>query len=86
MAEEMYAERVVELEPGDRLMLFTDGVADCRDDRGELFGTNRLRDLMPSLAGGTATQVADGYVKALNDYRGDTKPVDDMTLVVAEIR
>ena len=86
MAEEMYAERVVDLEPGDRLVLFTDGVADCRDDRGESFGVERVRDLLPSLAGGTATQIGDGYVKELSEYRGDTKPVDDMTLVVAEIR
>ena len=86
MAEEMYTERVVDLEPGDRLVLFTDGVADCRDDRGESFGVDRVRDLLPSLAGGTAGQISDGYEKALSDYRGDTKPIDDMTLVVAEIR
>lgn len=86
MAEEIYNERVVELQSGDRLVLFTDGVADCRDDRGETYGHDRLRDLLPSLATGTATQIAEGYVKELTTFRGDTKPVDDMTLVVAEIR
>jgi sigma-B regulation protein RsbU (phosphoserine phosphatase) len=86
MAEEMYVERVVDLEPGDRLVLFTDGVADCRDERGETFGHDRVRDLLPSLAKGTAAQVTEGYVKELNRFRGDAKRVDDMTLVVAEIR
>lgn len=86
MAEEVYAERVVELLPGDRLVLFTDGVADCLDDRGETYGHERLRDLLPSLAVGTAAQIADGYMKELTAFRGDAKPVDDMTLVVAEIR
>ena len=68
------------------MCLFTDGVADCRDERGATFGHDRVRDLLPELAAGTATQIADGYVKALSEFRGQTKPVDDMTLVVAEIR
>jgi phosphoserine phosphatase RsbU/P len=86
MAEEVYAERVVDLEPGDRLVLFTDGVADCRDDRGATFGHERVRELLPALAKGTAAQIADGYARELSQFRGETKPVDDMTLVVAEIR
>jgi serine phosphatase RsbU (regulator of sigma subunit) len=86
MAEEVYAERVVDLEPGDRLVLFTDGVADCRDERGETFGHERVRELLPSLATGAAAQVTEGYVRELNQFRGEAKPVDDMTLVVAEIR
>jgi sigma-B regulation protein RsbU (phosphoserine phosphatase) len=86
MAEEVYVERQVDLEPGDRLVLFTDGVADCRDERGETYGTDRVRELLPSLAGRTATQITEGYVAELTRFRGDAKPVDDMTLVVAEVR
>jgi sigma-B regulation protein RsbU (phosphoserine phosphatase) len=86
MAEEVYVEREVDLEPGDRLCLFTDGVADCRDDRGETYGNERVRDLLASLAAGTAAQITEGYVAELTRYRGETKPVDDMTLVVADMR
>jgi serine phosphatase RsbU (regulator of sigma subunit) len=86
MAEEVYAERVVDLEPGDRLVLFTDGVADCRDERGETFGHERVRDQLPSMAKGTAGQITEGYVKELNRFGGEAKAVDDVTLVVAEIR
>jgi len=86
MADEMYNEREVDLEPGDRLCLFTDGVADCRDDRGETFGVERVRELLPKHAGGTATEITDAYVTELKQFRGTTSPVDDMTLVVGEIR
>jgi sigma-B regulation protein RsbU (phosphoserine phosphatase) len=86
MPEEVYTERVVELEPGDRLVLFTDGVADCRDELGETFGQDRVRDLLPNLAAGTASQITEGYVRELNAFRGTAKPQDDETLVVAEMR
>jgi serine phosphatase RsbU (regulator of sigma subunit) len=86
MPEEVYRECVVELEPGDRLVLFTDGVADCRDELGETFGHDRVRGVLPKLATGAASQIADGYVRELGAFRGAAKPQDDMTLVVAEIR
>jgi phosphoserine phosphatase RsbU/P len=86
MAEEVYRESVVELEPGDRLVMFTDGVADCRDELGETFGNDRVRELLPKLASGTASQIAEGYVRELTAFQGTAKPQDDVTLVVAEIR
>jgi phosphoserine phosphatase RsbU/P len=86
MPEEVYAERTVDLEPGDRLCLFTDGVVDCRDERGETFGQERLRDLLPQYAGRPVAALTDALADELSRFRGAAKPLDDMTLVVAEIR
>lgn len=86
MPEEMYAERTVDLEPGDRLCLFTDGVADCRDERGETFGHDRLRRLLPEVANQPAAAMTEAVVGELTRFRGAAKPVDDMTLLLAEIR
>ena len=86
MPDEMYTEREVDLEPGDRLCLFTDGVADCRDERGAAFGVERVRELLPAYARGSATAITDAYVEELKQFRGATNPVDDMTLLVGEIR
>jgi sigma-B regulation protein RsbU (phosphoserine phosphatase) len=86
MPEEVYLERSVELEPGDRLCLFTDGVADCRDERGETFGPERIQKSLKECATGTAAQIAANLVNELKRFRGTARPVDDVTLVIAEIR
>jgi sigma-B regulation protein RsbU (phosphoserine phosphatase) len=86
MPEEVYSERSVELEPGDRLVFYTDGVADCRDERGETFGAERIREALAKLSAGNAMQITKGLVEQVRAFRGSARPVDDMTLVVAEIR
>jgi sigma-B regulation protein RsbU (phosphoserine phosphatase) len=86
MPGEMYTEQAVDLEPGDRLCLFTDGVADCRDDRGATFGNDRVVQLLPTYATGTAAAIIQGYVAELTHFRGTASAVDDMTIVAGEIR
>jgi len=86
MPDEVYAERAVELEAGDRLCLFTDGVADCRDERGATFGHDRVGELLGTLAQKRAAAITEAYQRELTEFRGAAKPVDDMTLVVAEVR
>jgi phosphoserine phosphatase RsbU/P len=84
--DERYAEKTIPLAPGDRLVFFTDGVADCRDERGETFGTDRVGASLARLADKPAAGVIDGIVDGLKQFRGTARPVDDMTLVAAEIR
>jgi phosphoserine phosphatase RsbU/P len=86
MPEEVYTEKAIDLGPGDRLCLFTDGVADCRDERGETLGIERLKELFPRFANGTAAGITEAFVNALSEYRGSAKQVDDITLLIAEIR
>lgn len=86
MPDEVFVERSVELEPGDRICLFTDGVPDCRDEQGATFGHDRLQSLFVQQAANGASQITEGMVDGLKQFRGSAKPVDDVTLVVAEIR
>lgn len=86
MPDEVYVERTVDLEPGDRLCLFTDGVTDCRDDRGETLGHQRLVEILQANATRPAADVTNGIVEEIKRFCGATKPTDDMTLVVAEIK
>jgi sigma-B regulation protein RsbU (phosphoserine phosphatase) len=78
-----YEERSVELDPGDLLLLYTDGVLDARDALGNAFGKERLEALLLRHRGGTATQVVDALGQAVHAFAGDVAPYDDVTILVA---
>lgn len=70
------------LDPGDLLVLFTDGVAEAVDPQGRDFGFERVRQ---GVAGGGAAQtVHDALLHAFESHRGGAPLTDDVTLVVLE--
>ncbi|HEU5418089.1 MAG TPA: PP2C family protein-serine/threonine phosphatase, partial [Streptosporangiaceae bacterium] len=70
----------LELEPGDTLLLYSDGVADARNPEAGYFG-DRLADELASLAGEPAAVVAAGIRRQVLDFCAD-QVRDDMTLLV----
>lgn len=85
--EEVYREKEVELEPGDRLCFFTDGVPDARNERGESFGTDWISEFLAHLpADEEARTWTDRTVQQLTEFRAGTRPIDDMTLVMAKVK
>ncbi|MBP6179114.1 MAG: SpoIIE family protein phosphatase [Anaerolineales bacterium] len=74
-------ERTVTLPPGSTLLLFTDGLTDCRDSLGEPFGLERIKKTFSELSNATAQQVCDHMLKTLVEYQDGSKQDDDVTLV-----
>lgn len=62
----------VSLEPGDGVLLYTDGVVDARNLDGEYFGVERLRDLLARehLAGGAPQEVVRRLVRSALEHAG----------------
>jgi serine phosphatase RsbU (regulator of sigma subunit) len=85
MAGEMYRERVVELQPGDRVCFFTDGVVEAHDERGEAFGVGRLTEAFRANGTVAAPELAERLMAAQREFRGAAKLTDDVTLVVMEV-
>jgi serine phosphatase RsbU (regulator of sigma subunit) len=76
-----------QLEPGDYLLLYTDGVVEARSPTGELFGVPRLIDLMVRnlAAGFPASETMRRAVAALLEHQA-TELVDDATMLLAQWR
>jgi sigma-B regulation protein RsbU (phosphoserine phosphatase) len=71
------------LRPGDSLILFTDGVTEARGkaDR-ELYGDDRLREVVAALGARSAAQAADAIQQAVLAYSGGEASDDMVTLVL----
>ena len=52
---------------------------------GELFGKDRMQEVIRSAASGTAAQIVEALVASLVAFRGDRQPVDDVTFVIIKV-
>jgi len=76
----LLTDHVVRFEPGDRLLLYTDGVTETFGAAGEMFGVERL-DAALRRAHGTPQATIDAVLADLRDFSGGAPPADDRTLV-----
>lgn len=77
----VYRQTAVQLEPGDLLLLYTDGVNESRDDTGAQLGIDRLLEIADGLPDGSAAAAGEALLEALARFRGGTPPADDETVV-----
>ena len=85
MEDTVYEEQVCHsFEPGQVFVLGTDGVWEMPNSAGEQFGKQRLREAIQAASDGSAEQIAQAIRDALARFRGDAKPVDDVTFVVVK--
>jgi sigma-B regulation protein RsbU (phosphoserine phosphatase) len=78
-----YEECAVILEPGNLLVAYTDGIAEPENAYGEMFGEERLKDLMVKYSAADSSELIARTMEAVNQWTGSTELQDDMTMVVA---
>ena len=83
--ELMLAEECLTLAPGDRLVLYTDGLTDVMNGDGERYEFARLLELLRAGATLSAAELVDTTLAELAAYQGDAPQYDDMTLLVVEV-
>lgn len=81
-ADALHVEREVRLAPGDRLLLYTDGLVEAADAAGEQFGGERLRALLTEGRGLTAAALVDRLVAGVRGFAASPQLADDLTLLV----
>jgi len=82
VADSPFEQRTVHLNPGDFILLYTDGVTDATDAHLQDFGMERLRRVILDHQHAPATDVVAALEQAIDDFTGSAAPFDDIATVV----
>jgi serine phosphatase RsbU (regulator of sigma subunit) len=85
-AHARYTARELQMGPGSRLVIFSDGLTDALNAEGEEFGDERLIECCKSVpAGSEAKAVAEHVMQAAAEWSVGTEQFDDTTVVVVDV-
>lgn len=84
MAEQPYEEHVLALNPGDRLVLYTDGILEAVDGDGRVFGSQRLVQTLEQVRGLELDDAVASLLDELGRWTRSTGLRDDVSLVAVE--
>jgi serine phosphatase RsbU (regulator of sigma subunit) len=73
------------LEPGETVVLFTDGITEIGEFDGEAFGVGRLLEHIKSHRHDSASHIAQGLYRAAKGFQVDRPQTDDMTVVICRV-
>ena len=80
-----FEEKTIGVLPGDRVVIYTDGLVEARSASGEMFGEERLRETLKSARALPAEETCRFMVSALGAFTNGVPGEDDVTMVVIDI-
>ena len=80
--EEVYADKTLQLDHGDALVMFTDGVTEAMDSTNRQFGTDRLDNILSGVADKSSQEIVEAIKVGMTDFVGDEEQNDDITMLV----
>jgi sigma-B regulation protein RsbU (phosphoserine phosphatase) len=78
-----YEEKTVQLQAGDLLVAFTDGIVEPENEYGEAFGEEKLIDLLLRYEQRESEEIMARIMETVEQWTGSSELSDDMTLLVA---
>jgi phosphoserine phosphatase RsbU/P len=84
--EARYAAACLKLEPGDTLVLFTDGVTEAMDPDDQLFGVPRLKEVLTGQTECPLEQLQKCVLEAVQNFARGAHQTDDLTLLIVRYR
>ena len=79
-----YKEYEIQLEPGSKLFVYTDGVAEATSMDLELFGMERTLEALNEAKDGSAEEILLSVNRAIDRFVGDAEQFDDLTMMCLE--
>jgi PAS domain S-box-containing protein len=85
LAPDLYTEKEVQLRPGDRLYLYSDGLTDVHNSAGEMFAHERLADHLNDARELSLSASLSSLLRRLEDWNGSPRFKDDVSVLGLEI-
>jgi sigma-B regulation protein RsbU (phosphoserine phosphatase) len=82
MVDPGFKDQRLHLDPGDRVLLFTDGVPECRNEEDDVMGTAPLEKLLAHEGHRPAQEILRALEQELDRFRGSRPFDDDVTVIV----
>jgi hypothetical protein len=82
MAGASYREQHQDVQPGEMLIAYSDGLTEALNVAGEFYGEDRLRAVFAGLASRSAKQAGERILESVDAFIGTTRPYDDLSLIV----
>jgi sigma-B regulation protein RsbU (phosphoserine phosphatase) len=76
------AEKSVKLEPGDLVLMYTDGISEALDVHGEFYGERRIRSTLKKLAAGSSREILDEVQRSVLNFSRGRSSSDDATAIL----
>jgi sigma-B regulation protein RsbU (phosphoserine phosphatase) len=80
-----YQKEKIDLQQGDVLVIYSDGVSEAMDIKDEEFGEERLAEMVTHNLQKSAIEIKDLILSGIEEYVGHAEQHDDLTLVVARV-
>jgi sigma-B regulation protein RsbU (phosphoserine phosphatase) len=77
-----YQETHLPMAPGDRIVFYTDGIVEAMNKKGEMYGFERLHDIVESSRADTAEALMADIVDSVVEFAGGAPQHDDLTIIV----
>ncbi len=84
--ENRFEEGRPQMNPGDKLFVYTDGIVEYENPDGQFYGTDRFYEALKSSQGEAVTGIVEQSIKSLMDFGDNAKPQDDITLLGLELK
>ena len=80
-----YVQKTITLQPGDYLVMYTDGVTEIRNAKGEEFGEERLEELLKTNYGKSPKELKNEIITQIRRFSGKMVFEDDVTLLIMQL-
>ena len=77
-----FDEQDLELQSGEMLVIYSDGLTEALNDAGDFYGDDRMRALFPGLSALSAHDAGARLLASVDAFIGETRPYDDLSLII----